>query len=111
MADYTIENSGTQCRVVLGGNLTAALVPKLQAALQQELARGVGQVVFDLSQVSALDASGIGLLIATYNSLGGSQGKLNVINVSLDILQLMQGLRLVHRFSVTRRPTHLVNHG
>ena len=104
MAHYTIETSGPRCYVATTGDLTASMVPELKAALQGALTRGAQELVVDLGQAAALDSSGIGLLIAAHNSLSQKQGKLRVINVSEDILQLMQSLRLVHRFSITGRP-------
>ena len=48
MPDYNIERNAKQCRVVLAGDLTAAIVTSLQMALKSELAQDTEEVVFDL---------------------------------------------------------------
>ena len=103
MANYTIVTSGKQCRVVLAGDLTAPRVPELQAALRKELVPAVTEVIFDLGQTATLDSSGIGLLIATNNSLARQQGCIRVQNVSPDLLRLLQSMRLVSRLNTTGR--------
>jgi anti-anti-sigma factor len=96
MEAYTIERSGEDCRVTLQGDLTAPIVPDLQAALRRELEHPARKVVFDLARTVMLDSIGIGLLIAVCNSV---QGKVHVENVSRDILQLFQRMRLVSRLN------------
>ena len=83
------------------GDLIASDVPDLQAALKQQLQRGVDEIVFDLAATVMLDSSGIGLLIATCNTMTRQQGRIRVINVSPDILQLLQSMRLTGRLNVT----------
>jgi anti-anti-sigma factor len=61
------------------------------------------EVVFDLGQAAMLDSSGIGLLIAAYNTVSRRQGRLHVVNVSGDVFQLLQTMRLVSRLNVVGR--------
>lgn len=105
MADYTLERNSRHCRVVLAGDFTAALIPSLQAALKDQVALGLDELVFDLGNTAMLDSSGIGLLIAAYNSLGRQQGRVQVLNASADILQLLQSMRLTTRLQVSGRST------
>ncbi len=99
MSGYTMERKEGQCRVILEGDLTAPLIPDLQSALKKNLEEGVREVEFDLGKTAMLDSSGIGLLIAACNSLAKSQGKMRVINLSPDILRLLQSMRLVVRLN------------
>ncbi len=101
MANYTLEPNGRNCRVTMQGDLIASDVPDLQAALKQQLQRGVDEIVFDLAATVMLDSSGIGLLIATCNTMARQQGRIRVINVSPDILQLLQSMRLTGRLNAT----------
>jgi len=103
MSDYTIACESRVCRVALRGDLTSASVPPLRAALRSELEGGAAEVVFDLTQTQMLDSTGIGLLVATHNSLAPRQGKLRVIGVSDDIVHLLQSMRLVTRLNVSGR--------
>ena len=111
MTSYTIKRAEHECQVVLEGDLTASLVPELQAALKQQIEQGAIEVVFDLSQTAVLDSSGIGLMIAASNSLSRRQGKLRVVGVSRDILRLLQSMRLVARLNATGREAKEEQHG
>jgi anti-anti-sigma factor len=103
MAAFTIEQNDQQGSVKLTGDLTAILVPDLQAGLKKVLGKGVRDLVFDLGSTAMLDSSGMGLLIATANSLNPNGGKVRVTNVCPDIFRLLQSMRLTARLNVSAR--------
>jgi serine/threonine-protein kinase RsbW len=103
MAAYLIEQKDQQGSVKLTGDLTAVLVPDLQAGLKDLLNQGARELVFDLAAAKMLDSSGIGLLIASANSLDPCGGKVRVTNVSPDIFRLLQSMRLTTRLNVSAR--------
>ena len=103
MASFVIDHKDLQGSVQLMGDLTAVLVPDLQAGLKQVLQKGVRNLVFDLTSTRMLDSSGMGLLIAAANSLAQMGGKVRVTNVSPDIFRLLQSMRLTFRLNVSGR--------
>ena len=103
MAAYVIEQNEQQGSVKLTGDLTAILVPELRAGLRETLNRGARELVFDLTSTAMLDSSGIGLLIATANSVARSGGRVRVTNVCPDIFRLLQSMRLTGRLNVTAK--------
>ena len=103
MPEYIVDQKDGQGLVKFEGNLTAALVPGLQADLKSALDQGVNELVFDLANTGMLDSSGMGLLIAAANSLARRSGRIRVINASPDILQLLQSMRLAARLNVSGR--------
>ena len=103
MAAYVIEQKEQQGSVKLTGDLTAVLVPELQAGLKEMLNNGARELEFDLANTTMLDSSGMGLLIAAANSLSHSGGKLRVTNVCPDIFRLLQSMRLIARLNVSGR--------
>ena len=103
MASFVIDHKDLQGSVQLMGDLTAVLVPDLQAGLKQVLQKGVRNLVFDLTSTRMLDSSGMGLLIAAANSLAAIGGKVRVTNVSPDIFRLLQSMRLTLRLNVSGR--------
>lgn len=100
MTTYVIEQNEKQSTVKLDGDLTAFIVPELQLELQGVLNKGASELVFDFSKTVMLDSSGMGLLIASANSLGG---KIRVTNVAPDIFRLLQSMRLTERLNVSAR--------
>lgn len=85
------------------GALTVALAQELRPQVLEVVAQGVTQVIFDLGRTEIVDSSGIGLLIATHNSLKQKGGQLRVINVSPEIANLFKAMRLDRHFAVQGR--------
>lgn len=101
MAAFVMKRDGAILRIETGQQLTAATASDMQAALKNEIADGAREMVFDFKATTTLDSTGIGLLIATGNSLRTCQGKISLINVSDDIMKLLQSMRLAERLNVT----------
>jgi anti-anti-sigma factor len=103
MAAYVVEQKDQQGSVKLEGDLTAIMVPGLQADLKEMVNKGANELVFDLTRTAMLDSTGMGLLIAAANSLAPSGGKVRVTNVGPDIFRLLQSMRLTARLNVSAR--------
>ena len=99
----TVHVQKNDATVALEGALTVALAQDLRPQLQKALAEGVASVVFDLARSDVVDSSGIGLLIATHNSLKAKGGRLRVVNVSPEIMSLFKAMRLDRHFTVEGR--------
>lgn len=89
--------------VVFEGDLTAFIVPELRTALQAALEKGAMEIEFDLSKASVIDSTGIGILIASYNSLVKKNGTVRLILGSDDIFRMLQGMRLEKRLCISKR--------
>ena len=84
-----------------GDRIVAATFPELRSKMRGIVEEGVRDLVVDLTGVNMVDSSGIGLLIAAYNSLRKVGGTLAVIHASAEILELFQTLRMHQYFSVS----------
>jgi anti-anti-sigma factor len=103
MEKFTIEQTGKECCAVMTGDFTVEVIADLQAALKQTIEKGVSTLTFDFGRTTLLDSSGIGLIIATSNSLAKTGGKVRLVNVNRDILQLLTMMRLTSRIEVSAR--------
>lgn len=99
MPDFGIDKRERSCTITLGASLIAAGVPELREALKNTL--DVEEIVFDFGTTTMIDSSGIGLLIATANSLARTNGRVRVIGASGDIYHLLESMRLVARLNVS----------
>jgi anti-anti-sigma factor len=99
------------CRVRLDGDLTASRVPELQALLKRELEQPIEEMIVDMTGTVMLDSSGIGLLIASFNSVGRKGGRFRIENAAPPIFQLLQSMRLVNRLNVSGTSDVEVAHG
>lgn len=101
MSEFTLHPIDGTLRLTLAGDLTATLVPTLQCALREAMTPEITELEVDLQHTRMLDSSGMSLLIAAANTLARRQGRIRVIQVSADILQLLQSMRLAQRLNVT----------
>ena len=100
MSENKVIQRGQQCYVEIQGALTAAVVPTLQSDIRKMLELKMNEVSFDLKNCTMLDSSGIGLMMATFNTLAAKSGKISVVNVNKDIAKLLASMRLTARLGV-----------
>jgi anti-sigma B factor antagonist len=86
------------------GDITASSAPKIRVELKNLIAEGVRDLVIDLINTRVVDSTGIGLLVATHNSLLRLNGKLSLKNVSQELLELLKAFRLDKHFSMSGDP-------
>jgi anti-sigma B factor antagonist len=103
MPGFELRREGNRLVVTPEGELVASTVADLKGELQRAIDAGTGEMEFDLASTAMLDSSGIGLLIAAYNSLSARQGTMKVTGVSDDIFRLLQSMRLDKRLNVAKR--------
>jgi anti-sigma B factor antagonist len=99
---FEIKREGNRIGVVFEGDLTVSVVTELKPFLQKAITDEIGQVEFDLGKTVFLDSTGIGLLVATYNSMLKKKGTVSVISVSEDIFHLLQSMRIEKRLCVQK---------
>ena len=97
---HHITQEGKKAILNLEDNITAANVPELREIIKELVAQGVNDIVVDLTSVQVIDSSGIGLLVATHNSLARLSGTMEVINTSPELLELFKAFRLDKHFSI-----------
>jgi anti-anti-sigma factor len=97
-----LEQSGANATYHIGQDLVVTVVPEVKRELSQLVKDGVTQLVLDLQNVAIVDSSGIGCLVAAHNSLLQKQGSLTLVNVSGDLFDLFQSMRLNQHFSIQR---------
>ncbi len=86
--------------IVLGPRLTAQNVPALRETLRGRIAQGAPGIRLDCSQLESIDSMGIGLLVATHNSLSKLGCALSLGGVRYEVYQLLTLMRLDKYFSI-----------
>ena len=82
-------------------DITASTVEGLQRELTGLIDGGVREVVLNFTDIEMIDSLGMGLLVATHNSLSEVGGGLSLTNVSKDIFGLLTTMRLNKHFSIS----------
>jgi len=99
MAEIT--KDGEKVFVRPGRDITASTVEELQRKLTSLIDGGARDVVLNLTEIEMIDSLGLGLLVATHNSLSEVGGGLSLTNVSKDIFGLLTTMRLNKHFPVS----------
>ena len=92
----------TEALVVVkpGEDIVASLAGSLREDMKGVIGSGARDVVLDLSGVEMIDSVGLGVLIATYNTLERVGGGISIINATRDILDLFSNMRLDRYFKI-----------
>jgi serine/threonine-protein kinase RsbW len=88
--------------ITCGPYLTAAEVPDLQASIKENVDGGIRTIIFDFQETKSLDSSGIGLLVASHNTVGKDGGSVEVRNVTENIFHLLTVMRITKRINVVQ---------
>jgi len=95
-----IVNQGNQTIIKPGMDIVASMAEDFKSELLTVINESSAEIVIDLSEVEMVDSVGIGVIIATHNTLNQSDRKLSVINVAKDVYGLFTTMRLNRRFTV-----------
>ena len=81
-------------------DVVASMANAFRTELKGLIDEGARAVTIDLAGVQMVDSVGLGVFIATHNTLNQSGGRLTVSNASDDIVALFKTMRLDQHFTV-----------
>ena len=84
-----------------GKEIVASMAEEFREKLFKIVKQGIKDITIDLKGVGMVDSVGLGVLIATHNSLEDNGGVLRIKNVSDDIYSLFKTMRLDQHFEIT----------
>lgn len=82
--------------------ISAREMPAMREEFKALIQSGVRDLTLDFAAVRSIDSMGIGLLVATHNSLAKLQGRLMLVGVGEEIHQLLTLMRIDKHMSVAR---------
>ena len=91
------ENKAT---IKLDNDMVASTAESIKKELTSMIADTTGGITIDFSGVEMVDSVGIGIIIATYNTIKDAKRPFEVVNVSKDIFALFKTMRLNKHFTV-----------
>jgi len=89
-----IAREGNVVTITPGQDLVSSMVPGLKQELGTLLSESPKELRLDLAGAGMMDSIGIGVIIATHNSLKKTGGKLVIANASENIVKLFKSMRL-----------------
>ncbi len=81
-------------------DIVASMANEFRSDLHDLVQEKPKMVIIDLKGVGMVDSVGIGVLIATHNSMVKAGGEIKVINASSEIYTLFHTMRLNRHFTV-----------
>lgn len=88
--------------VIPGRDIVASMAGDLRTELNEEIADHIKELTLDLNGVEMVDSVGIGVIIATHNTLDQQGAKLKVINIAEEIFGLFTTMRLDRHFVIEK---------
>jgi anti-anti-sigma factor len=82
------------------GDIVASMAVVFKERLRESIADNPGGLTIDMARVAMVDSVGLGLLIATHNSLTKTNGQLRLANTCDDVLKLLRVMRLDRHFLI-----------
>lgn len=89
-----VDRNGSAATVTVAGDIVASMAREFRHELKSLVEEGTKDLVIDMTKVEMVDSVGLGVLIATHNSLAKTGGALKITNVSSDIRNLFKTMRL-----------------
>ena len=83
-----------------GKSIVASMAENFRNKLLKMIEGGIKELVIDFDGVDRVDSMGIGVLVATHNSLTKVGGRLSIINVPEDMCKLFAVMRLNQHFEI-----------
>jgi anti-sigma B factor antagonist len=83
-------------------DVVASMVNDFRSELQSLVKEQPAEMIIDMDGVNMVDSVGIGVIIATFNSLNKTGGTFTLTNVSKDIFSLFSTMRLDQHFSIEK---------
>lgn len=82
---------------------------ELHKTLRQLMEKGEKKILLNLAQVSHIDSSGLGELVAGYTTLQKNKGELKLLHLTTRVRELMIITKLLTVFEVYESETEAVN--
>jgi len=80
--------------------LDASVAPEFKAAMEDIISSGNNQLILDISQLSFMDSSSLGAMVAVLKQIGGT-GKMVILGASGTVLELFKLTRMDRIFTLT----------
>lgn len=82
-------------RIILGDETSV-----LRKAVRDLISNGKKKIILNLAQVSYIDSSGVGELVASYTAVRNSGGELKLLNLTKKVHDLLQVTKLYTIFDI-----------
>ncbi len=97
-----LSKDGTRTVATVTENMVGSKIESLREEFSNLIKSDNVDLTIDMNAVDMVDSLGMGLLVATHNSLKSRQGRLTLINVRPDIYNVLVVMRLDKHFTIQK---------
>ncbi len=99
---FAIEHvlNGDRCRLMLHGELDLASAPVLEAELRDVQARGVKQLILDLSDLQFMDSTGLTILVREHQAAEMNGHTISLGGTTPPVHRLFEVAGVLDRFTI-----------
>jgi anti-anti-sigma factor len=81
-------------------NIVGSVTHELKKELSDHISEGRLHLRVDLEEVTMIDSLGIGVLVATRNSVKDANGEFSIVNLSSNLTQLFSNMRILEFLNI-----------
>ena len=75
----------------------------LKSEILKKINNGETKITIDTKNIEMIDSTGIGILLAAYNTVKEKEGSISIINLSDDLYELFSTMQLQKYFTIKGR--------
>jgi anti-sigma B factor antagonist len=98
---FTEQSGVTIAEFVDHSRFTLAICDEVKAEVRELLNRGVKKLIFDLHDITFIDSSGVGCIIALFKTARSVGSTLRLCNLTPEVLEIFELLHLQVIFDIT----------
>ncbi len=98
--EFTCDVQGKQAELIVKGEVDVTNAPELRTAVHEALDSGIESLVIDISQVSYIDSTGIGVLVGARHRALDESINFEVLNPQPNVLRVLSLLGMVEDLNV-----------
>jgi anti-sigma B factor antagonist len=105
-----VEQDGSAVTIAVSGEIDIASAPALRSYLSERLSEGYTEITLDLTKMTFIDSSGLGVIVGVINRLRLEEGRLIICNPPPIAVQVLSVSGLTPSLEiVTRNPAEALD--
>ncbi len=96
--EYDVQKQGDVVVFAPSGEIDASNIPELQNVISRIFQEGNVKIVADMSRVSYMDSSALGVLVSSLKEIRRQQGTLKLANLTGNVERIFKLTRLINFF-------------
>ncbi len=98
--EFTCDVEGKKAELDVKGEIDVSNAPELRTAIHEALDSDINSLVIDISEVSYIDSTGIGVLVGARHRAADESIDFEILNPQPNVLRVLSLLELVDELNI-----------